>query len=483
MKKLSIQIVAAVLLTTVLIGGILCGFLYFYHQENTYVVIDGVEYDRTLESLDLSGQSLSEWEKLTELKQLQTLDLRQTDLAADVYDALHSALPECEIRWSIPFQGSRYDNDTTELTITSLTEADLATLAYFSDLTVIHAENCSDSRLFPLLMDQYPHLMVGCTLTLSGQQYHTLESEVLTIENPDVEELRSYLDYFPYVDDVYLTGTMPEIAALASLKADMPDYTFIWDLEVCGVQTNTLAENLDLSGIVMADTQALEQALPCFYQLEKVEMSDCGIPNEDMASLNRRYPGTQFVWTVQIGRYIELRTDVTSFMPNKFGYEVSSEDCVNLKYCTDIIALDFGHNPLSDVSFLNYMPHVQYLLLGDTPVTDLTPLAGLTELKYLEIFLTEAADLWPLIGCTSLEDLNLCFTPYGDYSPLYQMTWLDRLWLVGCFLDTAGQAELKEALPNTAILIKSDSSTNKGWRLSPNYYAQRDIFEMYYMTK
>jgi hypothetical protein len=36
-------------------------------------------------------------------------------------------------------------------------------------------------------------------------------------------------------------------------------------------------------------------------------------------------------------------------------------------------------------------------------------------------------------------------------------------------------------MPNTRIVYTEGSSTARGWRELPNYYAQRDILGMWYM--
>lgn len=248
---------------------------------------------------------------------------------------------------------------------------------------------------------------------------------------------------------------------------------------VYGTEFDSSAEFLDLSGIPITSTEELEAALPSFSNLKQVDMIDCGISNEAMESLNQRHPNIKFVWAVQI-QGIKLRTDATSFMPTKAGYRVFDSDCDLLRYCHDLECIDLGHMPIYNCSFLYGTPHVKFLILADTSISDATPIGTLTELEFLELFLTKVTDYSPLINCTNLKDLNLCFSPAFDNSPLAQMTWLDRLWLVGSSLSWPAQKELRQKLPNTAIVIQSDSSTRQGWRYGPRYYAQRDIFEMLY---
>ena len=250
---------------------------------------------------------------------------------------------------------------------------------------------------------------------------------------------------------------------------------------IAGTAFDTTVELLDLSGIPLENTEALEAALPLFSNLKQVDMCDCGISNEEMEALNNRYKDIKFVWTVKI-LGIQLRTDATAFMPTKHGYQVSSADCQVLQYCHDLIWLDLGHMPIKDCSFLYGTPKLKCLILADTPVSDLMPISYLTELEFLELFLTRVNDYWLLKNCSALKDLNVCYSPALDNVPFSQMTGLHRLWIIGGSFSTEGQTALRAALPDTQVLFSSLSSTDKGWRSCSRYFAMRDAFGMPYNT-
>lgn len=325
------------------------------------------------------------------------------------------------------------------------------------------------------------------TLTAETAWTETTQPEVpdtkkLTLEDLTAEDAAMLCD-LPNLETVTLENCS-DTALLLEMMEALPQVRFLWNFEVYGVAVSTATDELDLSGIQLTDAAELEEKLPYFYDLKKVDMCGCGLSNEEMDALNQRHWDTQFVWTVSIGPSITLRTDVTEFMPTKLGYQVNDAMCRNLKYCTEIVCMDLGHMDISSCDFVAYMPHLQYLILADTIVEDLTPVGTLAELKYLEIFLTKATDFAPLLNCTALEDLNICYTPFiGDMTPLYRMTWLDRLWMAGNGMTLEQQIGLQDTLSATHIIFRSPSSTNKGWRMSPNYYTQRDIFGMLYMTK
>lgn len=235
------------------------------------------------------------------------------------------------------------------------------------------------------------------------------------------------------------------------------------------------AEEIDLSGMEIESTQWVEERIRDMPKLQKVIMCDCGLEDEEMDALNRRYEDIRFVWTVRMGR-ISVRTDTNYFAPVVTGDYVTEIDLEPLKYCTDVVAVDLGHMAVRTCDWARNMPKLQYLILADTGITDISPLASCENLIFLELFLTAVRDYSPLLSCTRLEDLNLCYS-YGSAEPVKQMTWLKRLWWDGNPYETKG---LEEYLPDTECNFTSGSSTGGTWRLGQRYKEQRDILGMPY---
>ena len=74
----------------------------------------------------------------------QLLDLREKELTIEQYEEIRAQVPDLDIAWSVPFQNAVYPNDTTALSLTSLTAEDLAVLPWFSNLKAIDATGCRD---------------------------------------------------------------------------------------------------------------------------------------------------------------------------------------------------------------------------------------------------------------------------------------------------------------------------------------------------
>ena len=473
MKKLRIWI------PLILVLAIFTGYLLYQQR---FAKVGENSYDRTVESIDLSGSPVSELSQLRRFRELKRIDLRNTGISCGEYDQVRAWFPDAEILWDIPFQGEYYDMNTDRLTLTTLTREEIPVLDYFTRLKIISAEKSPDYETLDYLRQQRPDLRLDYKVPLGDTRYrHNIKQ--LTVSGEMLEDLFTAMPYFPELTAVKLEGSLPEMDRILAFREAFPQMEVTWSFNLGGVTVEESAEQLDLTGIPMTVEQ-IEAALPYMPNVTFIDMTDCGISNEDMDALNRRHEDVKIVWTVDIGRRFRLRTDATYFMPVKVGIYATDEITYNLRYCTDMIAIDMGHMGVSNIDFVKFMPHLKYLLLCETHVTDLTPLTGLKELVYLELFLTPQKDLSPLLTLKALEDLNLSYT-YGDAEVIAQMTWLKNLWW--CNRDGYGiswkqQQMLREALPDCNFNFRYMSSTGGGWRELPNYYAQRDVLGMYYMT-
>lgn len=478
------RIVIWILLLCLILG--CCAFLgwrIYYHA--TYIYINDVRYLRAETQLDLSEQGYPELAAITQMENLQLLDLRGTGLTADDYDLLCQALPDCRILWDIPFQGSYYDENTSHLTVTELNAEDLEQLAYFKQLREINAESCRNYEAILDLQTRYPGCKVTYFVRVGGEAYGQDTTDLIA-DSPVMEEIELALKYLTKLRYLHLSGELPTAEELNQLVSTYPNTEITWEKTVCGVSFLSNATEMDISDIPVESVETVESVLGYFPQLERVIMCRCGIPSAEMDALNKRHDNIRFVWSVFVGT-AELRTDVTVFMPYQYGYagtnKMKDEHTAELKYCTDLVALDMGHMYISDISFLYHMPNMKYLILAETFITDITPVGSLKELVYFEMFITNVTDFSPLLGCTKLEDLNMCWTWPANLEVLKDLPNLKNLWLVGAYYPQSALQQVQEAHPNaTYAVAERGSSTGRGWRQLPNYFAQRDLLNMGYMT-
>ncbi len=506
-----------------------------------FVWVGGKPVAKTTQSLDLSHQRLPELTQLSKLQNLKELDLVGTGLTPEQYEALRQALPGCDIRWLVPFQGAFYPTDTANLTVTHLTAEDVAILAYLPRLRTVDATACRDYEALSLLQSSHPACRIHYSVDLGGQTLPedatelsvTLDSvaeleaalsllpkleritvtgcrdalglealrkkfpqisihydiylgafsypnttQRLTLEASLASQLSQVVGCFQNLQDVTLTGS-GDTAALHALANAAPEVRFHYGFQLLGKDVHTDDTELSLAEMPLENTRELEAALPYFHNLKRLDLRHCGISNEDMAVLRDRHPNTQVVWMVTLGG-IEVPTDLTAFIPYRYGTKLDDERSKNLKYLTELICLDLGHNEITDFSFLNYMPKLEYLLLADTDISDISACANMPNLRYLELFLTKVRDLSPLASISSLEYVNISYTYPRDVTPLCGHKNMKYLWMRG-YEFTDQQNQLLAALPNANINFSHGPCTDGGWRQTEEYFIMRDLLGMHYM--
>lgn len=446
MKKLMILALVMLLLTG-------CGA-----AESKTIEIDGIPYDLTAASLELpQGTSI------------------------DHYEAVKAALPECDISWQVPFQQGFVANDIRNLTVTDLTQEDMALLAYFPDLETVDARG-ADPAMAAKLQQEHPELEVSYSVEVCGKSFPSDTTEII-LENPDTSGLEN-LKYLPKLESVFLREPQGSPVQLNILARQLPIY---WDKTAFGQVISSETTELDLSeqGISFTEVRDMEESLRWFPNLDLVYFGDVEVDNDTMAAYRQRQAENyKVVWNVELNYRIKFRSDATYFMPRKFYMTVIDRDLENLKYFNDMVTVDLGHMNIFHCEWAASMPNLQFLILADTPMKNIEPLRNCKELIYFEVFDTPVTDFTPLLECTKLRDLNMCWTD-GDPEVIAQLTWLERLWWWGRitlpFLNEEEKAMITEAMPNCEIVFRTNTSTGGGWREGELYYKMRDNLGMEYM--
>ena len=411
-------------------------------------------------------------------KDADFLDLRGSGITTGHFEALRALLPDCEILWDVPFQGALYPSDIESITITALTDADVVQLDYLTALQTVDATNCDDYAQLMALKERRKGLTITYRVVLSGEK-RPMDTDSLTLTDADPEELTERLRYLPALKQVHFI--QPEMApdALLALQESYPDIRFTWEKDVLGIPFREDVTELDFSGTILENTRELEYLMGYFPKLEKLVLCDCGLDNETLADYRQRVRSQyKVVWSIQI-QTLTIRTDETTFMPVKHDIYVNDTHLTELKYCEDMICIDVGHMGITNIDWVWYMPHLQFLTLADTDVADIEAIGSLKELVYLELFKTQVSDYSPLVGCTALEDVNMAFT-YGDAAVFARMPWLNNLWVNQCGVDAETRQLLEESLPDTHIEFDSGWHLGGSWRGVRNYFRMRDILEMPY---
>jgi len=324
-----------------------------------------------------------------------------------------------------------------------------------------------------------------------GKDYDLTETELsfagMTLSAEDEDKLREELLQLPYLEKVDLRGTGVTEEYILSLLETFPGVYFPWKFTVGETLMDQEAEELDLTGTEVTDLERLILILSDMPKLKKLDLTDCGLDDEELDNLNRRFENIRIVWTLHIGVY-NIRTDDVAFRAY-YGDDVflMQENLDRLCYCTDMICMDFGHRYIPNIEFLRSMPHMKYLILLQCSPKDISPLSTLKELVYLELNFVPAESLRPILECTALEDLNISFSNKLSQEEVFEvlkaMPWLHRVWFDWAQIATDDLKTLKAMYPD--IVYKGvgqlKDSCIDPWRYGKNYYAMRDLLGMYYM--
>lgn len=243
--------------------------------------------------------------------------------------------------------------------------------------------------------------------------------------------------------------------------------------------------DLDAAGIQVTDVKTLAEALDQLPNLKEVLLFDSPLETADMEWLfDRYYPDIFFGFTLKIGPHV-IRTDRTAFSTlhiasakMKDDWRHNTEELSPIRMCTKLKALDLGHNYLTDVNFLNWLPDLEVLILSPNyGLTDISPVANCKNLVYFELFSTPITDLTPLSGLTKLRDLNLTrCTEVRDISPLYDLPNLERVWWGYMIRITAKQKkEMRDKHPNCKF-VSVYNPTEGGWRKHSHFNELHSFF-------
>ncbi len=530
-KKTKIIVVCAAVLIAAAVAGL-------FFTNHTWA--DGTLVHKDIRSFTWRSGSLSQPEDLKTLKKLEQLDMRAAQMTLAEYEDLAAMLPGVQIQWLVPLQGSFYPTDTQNLAVTALTPEDIAALNYLPDLVTLDATGCTDYDTLLSLQKSRPELTIHYTLTL-GDQTLPENATSISLVSPTTQELAQAMQVLPKLTQVTVSGCQDPLGVLAlaqtypgcsftydipvgdhvfssndetialdgvdqdalaavlpcfaklkevtftgqlpdhTLAQAYPDISFHYSFSLLGKTVHTDDQVVILDGIPMADTQALEEALPYFHNLQQVDMVDCGIPNEEMAALNSRHPDTLFVWTVMVGPKA-IRTDTIALSPLTYWYRMNDETAQNVKYLTELRVLDIGHCFATDFSFLNSLTKLEYLILGDTQLSDLSFCENMPNLMYLEIFKTNVRDLSPLVHCPNMQYINCSYIYPRDVSALCSLKNMKVLWMRG-YEFVEQQNQITQALPECWINFSHGYIAENGWRKTEGYYAMRDLLGLPYMDQ
>lgn len=432
-------------------------------------------------TLDLSNTNLTDVTSLLEKTNLASLDLRGNPISIESYQTLAAALPDCAILWSVPVGDERFDSDsTTALALNELPEDAETLLAYFPNLKTVSifvSDESNYSRLMSLAA-AYPNVAFTWNVAFEGETYDSgLTSLDLSGKTVTVSELTAALAGLPKLKTVTFddTAVFSTDDQLTLVKA-FPNVSFLWNVQLLDdLSVRSDVAELDLRDYTVPDAAAFSDKLQLLPALTRLDMCNCGPTDEEMAAMRARYPNTKFIWMTKVSKWM-IRTDIQGFstgnkrkFPDGMGYyigkdfeygNIHAEDFENLKYCTDLVALDVGHcDNIGNIDFIAGLPKLKYLIVSLCNLTDISALENQTDLEFLEMTYNYLTDVSALRNCKKLRFLNLSANGVTSIDVYMGLTNLERLWINGNHLTEDQVAALQAALPNT--LIKAHPTSNE----------------------
>lgn len=412
-------------------------------------------------------------------KNARELDLREKSLSAAEYTAIQQALPDCRIIWNVPFQDGTVSSDVTELTVTALSDEDLAALDYLPELTTLHAEECQDYERLSDFRASRPDCRVLYRVTIGGRTYDQ-DAEKVTVSTLTEQEAQ-LLDCLPNLKTVDAEGS-GEYALLAQLQGTHPD----WDVRyTVKMGDSALAKDARSGSVTGADSAELIAGMAGLPELESLTLTDPKADGATLFALRTQYPEVKLSWYFDInGTMVEetaTEVDVSgrdfssleeaeamaSCFPKleKFimsgctvnGEKIENEDmadfrervrssykvvwtveCGTLTVRTD----DTTFMPTREREYyfkdsmsenLRYCEDMICIDVGHHPVKDISFVRYMPHLKYLILTDTAVQDISPLENAKELIFLELTFGIVRDYTPLLGCTALedlnmDQLW-------------------------------------------------------
>lgn len=253
-------------------------------------------------------------------------------------------------------------------------------------------------------------------------------------------------------------------------------------LLICAAQAETVSfgtltvpqdsVQIDLGEQIVTDWEAFYAFLDKLPSLEKVDMFSTIVEKKHINQLTTKFPEIKFGWTIHIVREHYIRTDQTAFSTLHGSCSLHfSKELEVLKYCTELRALDIGHNDLTDISFLKDLTKLRVLILAcNERLRDISVLSNLKDLEYIELFSCNIRDISALKDLDRLMDLNISYNPIARYAVLNEMSQLKRLWIPQSGVPCYGEefSKLQADLPNT-LIMNHGHPTNYGWREGNHY--------------
>lgn len=459
MRKKRNTLITVLVTLAVAVTLIAAGLIAFIIYQNTHIFVENKAYSL----------------RATEL------DLREEDISFAHFESVKSQLPNCEIVWNVPFQGTKVSSDATRITIKNPSKDDIWLLqTYFPKLKLIDGSKCDNYTALEQLREAMPNVSVDYTISL-GPSVALPDTKELVLEPGtfDLDTLKEGMLFLHQLESVRFRRIALSGEEYMEMVEAFPDIAFSYTVDFLGQELEQDTRELDLSEFADADLEAVAASLALLPDLERVELckSDgtSDFSKEDAKLLIEAAPDEVFHYAFDFFGQT-LTTDTEEVVLKKKSIGDSGEGEIRmaldlLSSCKRFVLDDCGLSnevlagiredyrgrtkvvwrvsfgkagtTLTDAEVIRstyslsgsncqnlvYCEDARYADFGhDEFLDDTSFLSGMTGLEVLILSGSPIKDLSPLANCKNLRVLEIAYCGYiTDLTPLAECENLEML--------------------------------------------------------
>ena len=412
-------------------------------------------------------------------KNSEVLDLRGTDISREHFDSVHAQLPDCQILWDVPFQGTLVSSDTTAFTLDYLHKSDIEMLAYFPGLQTIDATQCTDYALLEQLTAAYPNVEVTYEVSIGSRNLAPNVTELtLKPEDFDYQILMTNLAFLPEVTSIRFEETTLSLEEISAVADAYPNISTSYSVLMAGNIYEMDTTEVNLSALTSENIDSVLAQMVMLPAITSIElMDDSGNSNLtllDVQKLQEVRPDTIFHYSFELfGKTLSTETERVEFANQKIGNENLDllrqaldvmDKCTyvlldNCRFSNKALAelrddyrdrtkivwrVWFGEGScLTDAEVIRstfdlvddnchdlvYCEDVRFIDFGHNEYLDACEFVrGMPNLEFIILSGAPIKDLSPFENCKKLKNLEIAFCHYiTDLSPLVNCESLEMI--------------------------------------------------------
>jgi len=348
-----------------------------------------------LKTLYTDNNPIEDFTPLYGLSALRTLSMKGVSITGIQLKELEEALPNCNIF-----------TDEVEDAVVEIT---MGNVTFKSDVTELDLRGQNIVDLSPLSL---------CTKLVKLDLRDNAIADISALV--DLQELEWLCLWNNKVENI------SPLMSLSKLKHLDLDNNSVKDLSVIPYLTNI--EALWISSNPLEDIEVLTQ-LP---NLRRLGLKNTDLQDEDLDVLIKLTKLTELTIEnnpkLTANKFDELEAALT-------GCEIShSELFYKLKlgdaeFSSDAISISAAAMNVSDLSGLEHFTKLKTLVLSSNAISDIGPVSGCTELEVLDVYSNGISDIEPLKALTKLRSLSLLDNSLTSIAALSGLTELTELAL------------------------------------------------------